>query len=88
MFTGVATINDVPSVVFLNFGVEPQSAVGSIQDLRTDYSKMNKIWRTTILNLMKLVVSFPKWYKTLEKRRNCVLRPNLLVPQCFQIFVL
>ena len=37
--TGVATINNVPCVVFLNFGVEPQSAVGRIHDLRTDYSK-------------------------------------------------
>ena len=42
MCTRVATINDVPGVVFLNFGVEPQRAVWSIQDLRTDYSKMIK----------------------------------------------
>ena len=36
-------INDVPSVIFLNFGAEPQSAVNSIQDFRTDYSKMKKV---------------------------------------------
>ena len=30
------------NVVFLNFGAEPQNAVGSIQELRTDYSKMKK----------------------------------------------
>ena len=30
------------SVAFLNFGAEPQSTVGSIQELRTDYSKMKK----------------------------------------------
>ena len=40
--TGIATINHVPSVVFLNFGAEPQSAVVRIQVLRTDYSKINK----------------------------------------------
>ena len=52
MCTGVTTIKDLTSVVFLNFGVEPQSAVGNIQDLRKDYSKMKKSWHTTILNLI------------------------------------
>ena len=28
---------------FLNFGAEPQSTVGSIQELRTDYSKMKEV---------------------------------------------
>ena len=32
----------MPSVQFLNFDAKPQSAVGSIQDLRTDYSKIKK----------------------------------------------
>ena len=38
----------MPSVVFLNFGAEPQSAVGSIQELRTDYSKMKKVGHDNI----------------------------------------
>ena len=33
----------MPSVIFLNFAAEPQSAVGSTQELRTDYSKMKKL---------------------------------------------
>ena len=36
-------IGDVPNVVFSNSGAEPQSAVSSIQELRTDYSKMKKV---------------------------------------------
>ena len=51
------------NVLFLNFGAEPQSTVGSIQELRTDYSKMKKKKKkldTTILNLMKLAVTSPK----------------------------
>ena len=35
--TGIATMHTVPSVEFLNFGAEPQSAVGNTQDFRTDY---------------------------------------------------
>ena len=41
MCTGIATVNDVTVVVFLNFG--PESAVGSIQYLITDYSKTKKM---------------------------------------------
>ena len=41
--TGIATTNGMPSVVFLNFGPEPQSAVGSTQDLGTDYSNIEKV---------------------------------------------
>ena len=29
VLTGIATMNDVPFVVFINFGPKPQSAVGS-----------------------------------------------------------
>ena len=36
------------SIVFLNFGVEPQSTVGSIQELRTDYSKKKKVGHDNI----------------------------------------
>ena len=39
----IGTKSDVPSVVFLNFGAEPQSAVGSTQESRTDHSKMKKV---------------------------------------------
>ena len=41
----------MPSVVFINSGAEPQSPVGSIQDLRTDYmySKMKKSWKREFL---------------------------------------
>ena len=46
---------------FLNFGAEPQSAVGSTQDLRTDYSKIKKSLHTTILKLMKMAGCSPKW---------------------------
>ena len=43
--------SDVPSVVFINSGAEPQSLVGSIQELRTDYmySKMKKSWKREFL---------------------------------------
>ena len=40
MRTGIATINDLP-----------QSAVGSIQDLRTDYCKMKKRFAHDNFNL-------------------------------------
>ena len=40
--TGTATTNVMPSFVFLNFGPESQSAVGSTQDLGTDYSNTKK----------------------------------------------
>ena len=54
-------INDVSIVVFLNFGTEPQNAVGSKQELRTNYLKNEKkSWHKTILNLMKLAVTSPK----------------------------
>ena len=33
---------DVPSVVFLNVGAGPQTAVGCTQDSRTEYCKMKK----------------------------------------------
>ena len=42
VMTGIATMNDVPCVIFLNFGPEPQSAVGSTQDFGTDYSNIKK----------------------------------------------
>ena len=38
----------MPSVIFLDFGAEPQRAVGSIQELRTDYSKMKKVGHDNI----------------------------------------
>ena len=40
--TAIATINDVPSIVFLNFHPEPQSTVGSTQDLGTGYFNIKK----------------------------------------------
>ena len=43
VMTGIATMNDVPCVVFLKFGPEPQSAVGTTQNLGTDYSNIKRI---------------------------------------------
>ena len=50
------------SVVFLNFGAEPQSTVGSIQELRTDYSNMKKKVGHVNIELDR---------KHCGKRRNC-----------------
>ena len=71
MRTGRTMINDVLSVVFLNFGVEPQRAASSRKDLRTNHSKMKKkSLHTTILNLMKMAGSSPKGWKHSGKWRN------------------
>ena len=66
MLTG-STINNVPSGVFLNFGVQPQSAVSRIQDLKTDYSKMKKKLADDYLKL-ETCGEFSKRYKTLWKK--------------------
>ena len=55
------------SVVFLNFGAEPQCAVGSLQDLRTDYSKMKKVGQDNF-KLDDTGGDFSKWVEnTMEK---------------------
>ena len=51
--------SDVPSVVFLNSGAEPQSPVSSIEN-RLHVFKNEKKLETKIFNLMKLVVTSPK----------------------------
>ena len=84
--TGIATMNDVPSVVFLNFGPEPQSAVGSTQDLGTDYSNI-KMFARYNFELDENGGAFSKRVENLWERRNCAVRPNLLSAQCFQIFL-
>ena len=58
----------MPSVVFLNFGAEPQSAVGSIKELRTDYSKMKKKLDKTIFKVDETDGDFSKRVEnTVEK---------------------
>ena len=88
MRSGIVTINDVLSVVSLNFGAEPRSAASNTKDLRTDHSKMKKFAH----NNFKLDESGGDFSKRVEKhcgkKRNCMVRPNLLLSQCFQIFVL
>ena len=64
--------SDVPSVVLLNFGAEPQSAVGSIQELRTNYSKMKKFGHDNF----KLDVTggdFSKWVENTVEKGEIVL---------------
>ena len=73
----------MPNVVFLNFGAEPESAVGSIQELRTDYSKIDNFkLDETGGDFSKRVVT--RWKK--EKLRRKTKSPFSTV--FFQIFVL
>ena len=70
----------MPSVVFLNFGAEPQSAVGSIQDLRTDYSKIKKVGN---FKLDESGGEFSKGVETLWKKENLHRKTKSPFPTVF-----
>ena len=87
--TGIATINEAPSIVFLNFGAKTQSIVGNTKDLRTDYSDIKSSCTLTILNFMKMAGGFSKRVENLwEKDKLCCKNKSPFCTVLSNIFVL